>query len=320
MKLILSVFSLFFFLLSQPAFSSVTIVPLKANDKAIDNFGFVGMMLNVNNGSCGSGTVIGDGSFVLTARHVVSHNGSDIGMLLDGSNFVFVIGNKKYKILNVYGHPSADIAIVKIDGSHQQAAKLSFSTNFIDKEFYGTGYGKGSSSATSKCIDWDLEYGNMRVYKNKIDTEFINLKVAGSSIITTKVFIFDLSDPDTLGKCNGAIEGEGIHGPGDSGGGVFVIEDGELHIFGVISALTQESPYTGFVHDVSACKEWIESIVKNSVAIPKIQSSNDQNIQINIVGEIIKEPPLKVDTSIIPFLSNERRRRSRIPPFDEMPF
>lgn len=320
MKLILFVFSVLLVLFSKPAFSSVTIVPLKANDKAIDNFPFVGMMINVSNNSCGSGTVIGDGSFVLTARHVVTHNGSDIGMLLDGSNFVFVIGDKKYKVLNVYGHPSADIAIVKIDGIHQQSAKLSFSTRFIGKEFYGTGYGKGSSSTTSKCIDWNLEYGTMRIYKNKMDTEFINLKISGSNITMTRVFIFSLSDPDTLGKNDGAIEGEGMHGPGDSGGGIFVIEDGELHLFGVISALTQEAPYTGFVHDVSACKEWIESIAKNAVAIPKLQAPDEQNIQINIIGEALKSPSPKVDTPFTPFLNNERRRRSRIPPFDEMPF
>ena len=319
MKLILSVFFLFLFLLPQPAFSSVTIVPPKAGDKAIENFDFVGMMLNVNNGSCGSGTVIGDGSFVLTARHVVTHNGSDSGMLLDGSNFVFFFIFKKYKILNVYGHPSADIAIVKIDGVCDKAAKISYSNSFAGKEFYGAGFGKSASNATFDSIDWNMEYGIKRIYKNRIDIESISLRIVGNNITMTRVFIFEVSNPATLGQKDGAIEGEGMHGPGDSGGGVFVLEDGELHLFGVISAMTLNFPYTGFVHDVSSCRKWVESIVKDAVAVPKNQVLNVKNIQIDGIGEALIESPPKDDISTLPFIINERRRR-RIPPFDEMPF
>jgi len=319
MKLILSVFSVLLFLLPKPALSSVTVVPLRANDKTIDNFKFVGMMMNVNNASCGSGTVIGDGSFVLTARHVVTHNGSDTGMLLDGSNFVFVIGDKSYRVLNVYGHPSADIAIVKIDGVCEKTAKISYSKSFAGKEFYGAGFGKSASKAKFDCVDWDVEYGTERFYKNRIDIESINLKIVDNNIIMTRIFIFELSDPATLGQKDGAIDGEGMHGPGDSGGGIFILEDGELHVFGVISALTLKPPYAGFIHDVSSCREWIENIVKNAFATPNNQVPNKQNIQIGNIGEALIESSPKNDISMLPFIINERRRR-RTPPFDEMPF
>jgi len=317
MKMFLGFFSLLLLLFPRTALSGVTVIPLGKNDKVISNFQFVGMVKNVNNYSGGSGTVIGDGSFVLTAKHVVTHNSQDTGMLLDSSNFVFEIDNKSYKILKVYGHPLADIAIIQIDGVYEKTAKLSFSKDFVGQEFYGVGYGKSSTNPKVNNLVWDLEYGTKHVYKNRIDAENINIKITGNNITKARIFIFDLSDPADLDKPNGAVSGEGMHGPGDSGGGLFIIEDEELHLFGIISAMTIDFPYMGFVHDVSFCREWIESIVKDAFAIPKPQVATSQNIEINIASGSLAEFLPKDDHKTMPFINEDRRRRSRFP-FHEM--
>lgn len=270
--------SLLLFLLSPiSGKASVTILPQKEKDKTTDDFCFVGTLENISNNSAGSGTVIGDGSFALTARHVVTHNGETYGMILDPSNFVFTINNIKYNVEKIYADNPNDIAIIKLSGIYQNPVKIHNSGNLSNTIFYGAGYGKSSSDAKYDFINWDIEYGNLRIFKNKISGQIINLYVKDNTLKITTEYFFSLSNPDD----DFAIDGEGMFGPGDSGGGIFVFNNDQPEIIGVIKALSIEYPIIGYFVDIYACKEWIEKIVPNAFAEEKFIPSKDSETKIS---------------------------------------
>lgn len=278
--------------------ASVTIVPLNEKDKTAQDFSFVGSLVNINNYSCGSGTVIGDGSFVLTSRHVITHDGRSDGMVLDPSNFVFILDGTGYSVEKIYANNPNDIAILKINGKYPRAIKIHASNKLVGKDFYGAGFGKSSSNPQYNKIDWNIDYGERRIFKNTIAGSISSIVIQNSTIKVETEYFFYLRDPAS----KLAIEGEGIFGPGDSGGGIFIDNCGQLELVGVVRALTLESPITGYFVDVYSCKEWISSIVPDAfceekVVLPKISSVT------------IRNEALTVD-SCIAFI--EKRRRLRV--------
>lgn len=242
------------------ASASVTIVPLNKKDKTSQDFSFVGSLVNTNNYSCGSGTVIGDGSFILTSRHVITHNGLSGGMVLDPSNFAFILDGTSYSVDKIYANNPNDIAILKINGKCPRTVKLHSSNNLVGKDFYGAGFGKSSSNAKYDKIDWDIGYGERRIFKNTIAGSINSIVIQKSSIQVETEYFFYLRDPAS----KLAIEGEGVFGPGDSGGGIFIDNNGRLELIGIVRALTLESPITGYFVDAHSCRSWILNIVPDA--------------------------------------------------------
>ncbi len=278
--------------------ASVTIVPLNQKDKTAQDFSFVGSLVNINNYSCGSGTVIGDGSFVLTSRHVITHNGRSDGMVLDPSNFAFILDGVGYGVEKIYANNPNDIAILKINGKCPKAIKIHASNNLAGKDFYGAGFGKSSSNARYDKIDWNIEYGERRIFKNTITGSISSIVIQGSAIKIETEYFFYLRDPAS----KLAIEGEGMFGPGDSGGGLFIDNCGQLELVGVVRALTLESPITGYFVDVHSCKEWISGIVPDAFYEEKVFSPKISSVTI-------RSEALPAD-SCIAFI--EKRRRLRV--------
>lgn len=251
------IFVLSLLLTFSSAYSSVTLVPFNMKDKTVDDFPSVGSLENINSRSCGSGTVIDDGSFVITARHMVTHDGSANGMILDSSNFTFTVAGRVFKIEKVYGHPRGDIAILKLEGKFDKPSKLHKGNDLLNKVFYGAGFGRSSSTATANRIEWDLPYGTKRIFKNRVDDIISNALVINDTLIIEAVISFTAHDP-----CDPkAIEGEGMHGPGDSGGGCFIEQDNELQLIGVVGSITVNSPYHGYLARVCDYLVWAEEIM-----------------------------------------------------------
>jgi hypothetical protein len=241
--------------------ASVTIVPLKSGDKTAQDFPFVGSIHNINSGIMGSGVVIGDGMYVITARHVVTHNGEDTGLILEGSNFIFDLGDGGITVERVFGCPDGDIAILKLASKANASTTIYDSSISIGKDFYSAGFGKSCSNASFDKIDWDLPYGTRRIFKNTIQGGIYEITISDTIKIEKKL-TFTLRDP--CSNTDPAIPGEGIFGPGDSGGGLFFNNNGRLELFATISSLTTQKPYTGFVVDLYSYKKWIVKLVPNA--------------------------------------------------------
>jgi len=241
--------------------ASVTVIPLGPKDKKADDFPYVGSVVNLVNNAAGSGSVIGDGTFVLTARHVITHNGSERGMLLDASNFAFNLNGKTYFVDRVYGHSTDDLAILKLKENAGKAVPI-YNKNPIGQTFYGVGFGKSSSCPSYDDIKWDVAYGTKRVYKNTFTwlQEEVSLNNGCFSVVDS--FGFSLHRPETLFSPNGAIEGEGMHGPGDSGGPTLILDGDTYKIAGIMISMTVTPPYSGYIARVDTNLWWIKSVIE----------------------------------------------------------
>lgn len=309
--MMLKTFVLFVFLFLSANFTeaSVTLKPLCKYDKEINDFPFVGKVINVQDLSAGSGVVIGDGSFVLTARHVITHDGSQRGMLLDASNFSFFINEKSYSVEKVYGHDYSDIAILKLNEKIKDTVKIVNSDDILGKTFYGVGFGKSSSLPSAKEIEWNLPYGDKRIYKNKFHARIKQLTVNSSfEIVEEQTIAFYLE-----GIKEEIMPGQGIHGPGDSGGGIFILNaDNTFSLVAVITALTPKEPIIGVMADLFSCKKWIESIAPDSFGIQSVTTIDIKDYQKQMIMDQYPFFDVK-DRDLI--CAKERKRLKRKPQF-----
>jgi hypothetical protein len=75
------------------------------------------------------------------------------------------------------------------------------------------------------------------------------------------MYYFMLRGPSSKVDIGQAIMGEGMHGPGDSGGGIFSRFDNQFYLLGIIDAIYDEAPITGFAVELATHRKWIESVV-----------------------------------------------------------
>jgi hypothetical protein len=218
-------------------------------------------------------------------------------MVLDPSNFIFILDNIVYTIEKIYANNPNDIAILKINGKCPKAIKIHASNNLVNRDFYGAGFGRSSSNAKYNSIDWDIDYGEKRIFKNTIMGLVNSIYIQDSTIQIETEYFFYLRDPVS----KQSIKGEGIFGPGDSGGGVFIDNFGQLELIGVIRALTLECPITGFFVDAYSCKNWISEIVPNAFCE---QASSPKTSSV-----VTKTKPLTVDDCLVFF---EKRKKLRV--------
>jgi hypothetical protein len=256
----------------------VTVIPLNSNDKNAQDFPFVGSLVNINTGASGSAVVIGDGSHIITARHVITHDGTQEGLVLEGANFVFTLEGEGFLVERVFANESSDVAILKLIKKAPCSIKLYNSEDSLNKDFYGVGFGKGSTMACSNLIIWDLPYGTKRIFKNTILGSRYEIRISNNKITLEKKLFFVLRESGN--SFYKPIEGEGMHGPGDSGGGIFINNNGNMELVAIINSILPQSPIAGFVADLYYCKSWIESIVPNSFA-------DKQSIKLKIDPSIV---------------------------------
>ena len=197
--------------------------------------------------SAGSGTVIANGWWVLTAAHVVA--GAPV------SSISFQIGASTYTAQNVFIHPSypggplptADIALIELNApvAGVTPAQIYTGTNEIGKQGHSVGYGLTGTGITGYISN---TYGTKRAMRNIID-----LIIFPNGTISPNGTIL-LSDFDSPGDANNSLGSgssptpldlEGMVAPGDSGGPVFIEEGGIWYIAGVHSFLADPGPPTG---------------------------------------------------------------------------
>lgn len=195
-----------------------------------------------SNSSFGSGTVIADGSWVLTAAHVVDSGAP--------SNWSFVLGNNTYSVSAIYVHPlwngnisnGRDIALVKLSSAVTGVTPAQIYTGspsaLIGAVGYSVGYGLTGTGSTGYGGGID---GNRRAMENVIDAFF-----------GIDHFLSDFDSPSGTTNSLGAagsnptpLNLEGIGAPGDSGGPVFVLQGSNYFIAGVHSFLADVGPPIG---------------------------------------------------------------------------
>jgi len=203
---------------------------------------FAGVGILTIGSAYGSGTVIADGSWVLTAAHVV-----DFGT---PSEWSFVLGTNTYSVAAIILHPNwtgdiadgHDIALVKLNSIVSGVMPAQIYTgdpnNLLGAVGYSVGYG-GHGDGLSGYTDFD---DNARAMENVIDA-FVG-----------DVFLSDFDHPDgttnaleSFGSDANPLNLEGNGAPGDSGGPVFVVDANysSWYIAGVHSFIADVGPPIG---------------------------------------------------------------------------
>lgn len=193
---------------------------------------FAGVGILTIGSAYGSGTVIADGSWVLTAAHVVEFG--------TPSEWSFVLGANTYSVAAIILHPNwtgdlnngHDIALVKLNSIVSGVMPAQIYTgdpnSLIGRIVYSVGYG-GHGDGLTGYTDFD---DNARAMENVIDA-FLG-----------DVFLSDFDHPDgttnaleSFGSDANPLNLEGMGAPGDSGGPVFVLDGTSWYISGVHSFL-----------------------------------------------------------------------------------
>jgi hypothetical protein len=197
--------------------------------------------------SAGSGTVIANGWWVLTAAHVVA--GAPV------SSISFQIGASTYTAQNVFIHPgypggplpTADIALIELSApvAGVTPAQIYTGTNEIGKHGHSVGYGLTGTGITGFITN---TYGTKRAMRNVID---LIILPNGASDPNGTILLSDFDSPDGTNNSLGSgssptpLDLEGMGAPGDSGGPVFIEEGGVWYIAGVHSFIGDPGPPAG---------------------------------------------------------------------------
>lgn len=236
----LFVVGLLFLLSMTPiAYSSIRVVEMDPKDKTAQDFSSVGYILNAY-GFNGSGVLIGPNrDYVITAKHMVTKTLEiDSEIVKPDALRFYLFGQTELTVCSVeeiITEDQWDIAILKIHNPsiHKEVIGsliVPDETFFLDNDiFYGVGFGLNSKNPETRPTKYDEAGSRSRlIFKNRIEHIFKS----------TGLFTYTLSDPSTFEKSNGAIDGEGLVGPGDSGGGAFIEYKNEFLLGGIAVTLT----------------------------------------------------------------------------------
>ena len=236
----------------------------------------------------GTGSLLVDRTFILTAAHVVTNNsGTKLSGTIDfvtaGGTQSIIYTTDDVFIVNGYDPNDDntivpnDVALIRINGvvpSGIQGYDIYRLHDEIGQDFTIVGYGQTGDGATGET---DGSSGTKRVGTNTFEatdnlTEgpdyFRNLAYDfddGTS--AENAFTNDYGIPSTLGVFSGATLVETAVGAGDSGGPAFINTSSGLTIAGIVSGSTDDSKFgsTGSYARVSAFARAIDLIVGTPV-------------------------------------------------------
>jgi hypothetical protein len=236
----------------------------------------------------GTGSLLVDRTFILTAAHVVTNNsGTKLSGTIDfvtaGGTQSIIYTTDDVFIVNGYDPNDDntivpnDVALIRINGvvpSGIQGYDIYRLHDEIGQDFTMVGYGQTGDGATGET---DGSSGTKRVGTNTFEatdnlTEgpdyFRNLAYDfddGTS--AENAFTNDYGIPSTLGVFSGATLVETAVGAGDSGGPAFINTSSGLTIAGIVSGSTDDSKFgsTGSYARVSAFARAIDLIVGTPV-------------------------------------------------------
>lgn len=220
----------------------------------------------------GSGTVIANGWWVLTAAHVVY--GAPLWSI------AFQIGASTYTAQAVYIHPgysgtANDIALIELNApvAGVTPALIYTGTAEVGKQGHSVGYGLTGTGTTG----YGGTYGTKRAMQNVID---IIINTSGYVDPNGTILLSDFDSPTEntnslagVGSSPTPLGLEGMGAPGDSGGPVFIQIGSTWYIAGVHSFLADPGPPIGNSNPdarygdilgstrVSKYAGWINSIV-----------------------------------------------------------
>lgn len=250
---------------------------------------FSGVVKVSSNGYYGTGSLLYDGSAILTAAHIFTDTDAPTTITFQdsfGETFSF-------NASNVLIHPSydtindnADVAIVFLDEyapSQFQRYDIYRDEDALNQDFLSVGF--GVTGVGEEGYNADISTTRLKAY-NSFDTDAKELKDALGLLLDwypdENVLVADFDDGtithDALGNLLGLYDTglgvyEGLTAPGDSGGPAF-IDSKIAGIASYVAALdsssdvdtTQNCSYgeLGFWQDVSAYQEWIDKSLRSN--------------------------------------------------------
>jgi len=206
--------------------------------------------------TCGSCVAIGDGSWIITAAHVLP----DYKTAHYVASFIYKDPHE-YVIDKVIVHPVYDIALCHLNRRSPQPYEISSKRMPLGTVFYSGGYGRSSRETDIDTIKYEIGPGDLVVFKNIIEESTFD------PVSLAELDTYDLSCPEE----SRTLPGEGIIGPGDSGGGNFVYQGTRPILIGISVSMGFTSHweghttrYGGFI-PLSEVKDWIDDNLPREV-------------------------------------------------------
>lgn len=155
-------------------------------------------------------------NYFITAQHI----GGDVG----GS---FIFSGSSYTTTAFFNDPNSDLRIVQVDGTFSTYATLYTGSSESGKDvvMFGRSYERGAEvvlSGTSKGWEWGAQNGVLRWGENQITGIYNGGALYGYSLLGME-FNSD------------AGPNEATYASGDSGGGVFILDEGIWKLAGINS-------------------------------------------------------------------------------------
>lgn len=176
-------------------------------------------------GYTASAVVVGDGGYLLTARHAVTTDSTLTGQLRNAGDLRFCLDGITYTAAVIRADFSADIALVTLGAKVPAAASLWTLGDEVGRLFVAAGYGATDANSDGQ---WDsVRDHQRREFSNRIDSIQTGGLVGQGQVLR---YDFDLTIGDPVG------EDEGLPGPGDSGGGLFIWDGQQYLLAGILSS------------------------------------------------------------------------------------
>ena len=209
------------------------------------------------NGCVGS---IIDSQWIITARHCFGNYQYEESLVLQRESFVVEHSGKKYPIRKIFFNSKADMALIQLKQSIDNASPVSL-------------YSCNDERGKKVTFVGDGGFGTGKVGLIKED----KVKRAANNIIEDAdrnwlIFKFD--------RPSQALELEGISGPGDSGGPALIKKNSKLYIAGISS--WQDNDGTEGIYDV---REFYARISTNLNWINNIMAQPHHDVDLRVLCE-----------------------------------